>query len=280
MLSSVARKPPEVMDPDSPPPEPQPGRISDPPIDPPPLMPWQVPIPNTALFVTGAGDGVDISYNDIKQGWAGDCYFLATAAAIAKQNPDAIRSLIRENKDARGNVTSYTVSLWEKESTWFGLSSTNRRREINVPAAVETRDLDRLGDTTGGKNEVWPLILEKAFAQLDPRYWDGGKPEEAYFALTGWDAVKRPVNGLSATEPNAFIKLALREHRPVMLCTVGHPGDVLAGGIAPAHCYSVNGYHVDPRTGREMVDLYNPWGFDVSLPVDDMEKVFKNYTIG
>ena len=156
------------------------------------MLPWELPIPGSTLYVKGLpGEedaGVDLHYNDIKQGAPGDCYFMATAAAIARRNPDEIKNMIRENHNAKGEVTSYTVTLFDKESKWFGLSHDTVRREITVDTNFHKWHRANPGDVNGGLTEVWPLVLEEAYGRLNTKFGDGGQPKDAYFALTGREA--------------------------------------------------------------------------------------------
>lgn len=65
-------------------------------------------------------DGDPVSFNDVAQGGYGDCYFMASLAAIARSHPETIRNMITENHDAQGKTTSYTVTFHEKDRGWFG----------------------------------------------------------------------------------------------------------------------------------------------------------------
>ncbi len=58
-------------------------------------------------FVKGEGDESDIDPNDVKQVHLGDCYFLASMAAVARANPELIRKLIRQIDAHHYEVTLY-----------------------------------------------------------------------------------------------------------------------------------------------------------------------------
>src|SRR5690606_36561200 len=64
-------------------------------------------------FLSGGGDSNDIDPNDVSQGQLGDCYFIASLAAIARQNPDLIREMIRDNGDG-----TYTITFHEQKEFW------------------------------------------------------------------------------------------------------------------------------------------------------------------
>ena len=72
-----------------------------------------------AAFVKGAGDVDAIDLNDVKQGQLGDCYLLSAMAAIARANPDVIRSLVSgPNPDGTFNVKIYSDTGGAFSTEW------------------------------------------------------------------------------------------------------------------------------------------------------------------
>src|SRR6476646_5724950 len=65
--------------------------------------------PPTTLFEQQAGDDDDISPDDVRQWQIGDCYLLASLAALASTpvGRQRIRCMIEENR-VDGNLVSYT----------------------------------------------------------------------------------------------------------------------------------------------------------------------------
>ncbi len=90
-----------------------------PPPDPdcaPQRTPWcdKAPVARSVLFTQQQGDAHDIDANDVQQGQGTrDCYFLSSVAALALTGAgrQAIRHAIVENRNDRGEVVSYTVTL-------------------------------------------------------------------------------------------------------------------------------------------------------------------------
>ena len=65
------------------------------------------------LFISGNTDSTDIDANDVLQDQLGDCFFLAGVAAVARANPEAIRSLFTNNHDGTYTVRLYANREWK-----------------------------------------------------------------------------------------------------------------------------------------------------------------------
>ena len=132
------------------------------------------------LFVKGKGDDNAIDPNDVKQGYLGDCYFLAAIQAIAQSNPSALKKLIKDNKDGTYEVTLYVY----KYLVSWNRSPIKITVDTNVPHVKGTIQPVYAGK---GDNELWVLLLEKAYAVYEGSYGDieGGnhlKPWASYLA--------------------------------------------------------------------------------------------------
>lgn len=233
------------------------------------------------LFVKGA------SSNDIAQGAAGDCYFLASAAAVAHANPKAIENLFHANKDG-----SVTVTLFQRRPT-------GQAQPVNVTVDRET--VAQAGSTlyAHGTNqkELWPALLEKAYAKLNGNFdaiGNGGYARDAIFALTGKDTTEYnltlttyaptsgtgakpvPINGQSTPgvasvypqlSPKTVInpavlsgiQNALAAGMPVTTSSLPQEGanEIDAAGIVRNHEYTVLG--LTTRGGEQAITLRNPW---------------------
>lgn len=102
------------------------------------------------LFVDGARAG------DVDQGRAGTCYLLAAAGAIAATRPAVIEGMFLDNGDGTFGVrflTSTQAEIWV---------TVNRR----IPS-VNGRILLATGSQRSWTGEVWPALLEKAYAQAN-----------------------------------------------------------------------------------------------------------------
>lgn len=200
-----------------------------------------------------------ISPGDISQGYLGDCYFLAALASIAQQHPEVIWDAIKDNGDGTYTVTFYqngkpvTVTVDNE----FPVEEDGNANPTTDPAYA---------GAGSNPQELWPLIMEKAYAQLDGNSYskiEGGWPGEAVELLTG-----RPPQrlDLSASTPEeATIRLqelqnylndghyltAATRPKGLLENDAGWPSNVV-----PSHAYSIE--RVDVENG--LIYLRNPWG--------------------
>ncbi len=104
----------------------------------------------------------DPNMNDIKQGWAGDCFFHSAITAVVKSNPDCIKNMFYDIGDGTVLVRLY-----------MGYDHNNRRVDseeklkdmdtVIRPAYIRVRkDYDPGGGM--GQDCMWVQLLEKAFA--------------------------------------------------------------------------------------------------------------------
>ncbi|MCW1970236.1 MAG: WXG100 family type VII secretion target [Anaerolineae bacterium] len=122
--------------------------------------------------------------NDLQQGLVGDCFLLASLGAIVNKQPDVLENAIQDNKDG-----TYTVRFYEKiMGASFPIYET-----VNNLLPV-----DKNGNLTyakqGDNGELWPAIVEKAWAQHKGGYnkIDGGNPGQMLEALTGQPSIEKP----------------------------------------------------------------------------------------
>jgi hypothetical protein len=239
------------------------------------------------LFVGGP------SQSDPKQGRIGDCYFVATMSALAQRAPDRIRDIIRENQDG-----SFTVSLYKK-----GEDGKLAKKEVRVDRdLVERKDGEALYASSHDRGELWPSILEKAYAELSGGYDPigyGGFASDALEALTGRPAVqdacgdrtpaeelvrrlcavahKDPTEMLRSMEKRtdnfettwSFLKDASAKGDPVIAATYPE-GDIVGDGLMPMHAYTVLG--VEERGGNRFVKLRNPAPLTAELKDPELAK--------
>lgn len=237
----------------------------------------------TTLYAKGTGDAHDVDINDIKQGQLGDCYFLASVGAVAKQNPDGIKHLLQENRDKDGNVVSYTVKFKEKDTGFLGTGLFSSGYK-DIPITVDAKSFPKDGkhaNLTGDKNqkgeeEMWPLIMEKAYAQKHGGYdkiGDGGWPADALSELTGKDSEKKTPGKYSAEQ----IEKDLADGKGISFSTrpttlwedvkglFGRKAS-LPNDLANSHSYTVTGVQTG-EDGKQYVILNNPWGHTQPKPV-------------
>lgn len=210
------------------------------------------------VTTVGAGDGTGVHPNDISQGQLGDCYLLASLGAIALQNRSIIENAIRDNGDGTYTVTFHQRTNKSWYEFWRGEYETV---EITVNNEFGTDAngnpvFAKPGDGTGDQRELWPMIIEKAYAQWKGGYQQighGGWPHEAMEALTG----QRSENGgdLSMSD----MADSFSDGEAISVWTGDAKGPLFDNGtLVGGHAYFVT--NVD-RTNNT-VTLHNPWGWD------------------
>ncbi len=188
------------------------------------------------LFVDG------ISVNDVRQGDLGDCFFVASLAALAWAQPERIARAITPRPDGL-----FDVALFSKGRRVTVTVDTVFPRRSGAPAYVSP--------TSPG--ELWGMVLEKAYAR-----WRGN-----YRALDrGYapDRVLRVVSGLPTerwtTEGDAralFDRLSRALAARSAIVATTKRGQVQAG-LSVHHAYTV--LSAGLRDGQGFVVLRNPHG--------------------
>ena len=245
-------------------------------------------------FVPGAGDGADVHPNDIRQGNLGDCYLMASMAAIAQQNPDAIRRMIRDNGDGTYTVTlhrnSRPLRFWQPEYTPVEVTVTPE-----FPAVDGNPVFAQPGDGGGPQQELWILLVEKAYAQQRGGYdrLQSGWGHTALNTLTGVESEWHAPSALTlddlashfdqghAVTVSSLADLSVdvggEQVWDIPDASDTHPlfqSDVLF----EHHEYYVSG--VDQETG--IVSIRNPWGWhqpEIDLSFDDFQSAFRRVSI-
>jgi hypothetical protein len=236
------------------------------------------------LYTKETGDSDDVSENDIHQGQVGDCFLLSSIGEIAKLRPDVIKKMIKDN----GNGT-YTVTLHKQDdgigNAWGLFSHDYKEVKVTVTADVPAASVNH-GEGQAeqdGKKEIWPLILEKAYAQVVGGYANlnkGGSSDDALATLTGHSASQKSVSKFSVDD----LKDAMAKKKPLVFNTTsdgsGKKGD-LPHGMHRNHSYTFEGVTTG-ADGKSKVILKNPWGFDnpEEIPFEDLGKCVETISVG
>jgi hypothetical protein len=222
-----------------------------------------------AAFVKGKDDaGVEdtnaIDPNDVKQGQLGDCYLLASMAAIARANPEAIRRLVSgPNTDGTYDVTIYSDTGGAFSTKWtpkvVKVTPTFPSFATGGPAFAERGDID----PAQGGPELWVMLIEKAYATVEGGYGDieGGYGRKAMTRLTGVESKSFDPDDYTDTQIISTVKYYLSAKWAVTASADWYVRDAYKNearkkGIVLEHEYAV----VSVDEAKKTIDLQNPWG--------------------
>jgi hypothetical protein len=188
-------------------------------------------------------------FNDIMQGYLGDCYFLAALSSLAQTDPVTIQESIA----ALGDGT-YAVRFFKGDGT-----EAYYRIDAQLPTVGDTPAYARL---TRNGQALWVPLLEKAFAEF--RYGqnsyssiEGGWMGEAYTAVAGAASTGMWANG----DPDVLAQLMAAALAQGNAVTAGSYVDS-TGPIIGGHAYEIHAVEYDTASGSWYVTVYNPWGID------------------
>jgi hypothetical protein len=241
-------------------------------------------IANPVLFSRQTGDPDEVNRADVQQNQMGDCSLFATLAALAStpEGRATIKSAIVENKSDRGEVTSYTVTLYKRESHWLGLRPATFSAFKVTVGGLYVQGHARPRAAAAGHFEVWPLIIEKAYAQFSGGYnkiAPGGAVRDAMETITGRPAAKIRLGWLQGYDVER-LRGDLAAGKLVVLETEKHFDGGAQYKLVPDHAYQVTGTEL--KDGKVQLRLHNPWNHSEPEPVpfEALAKWFKAVDVG
>jgi hypothetical protein len=238
-----------------------------------PPIPPVAPTPENERFYGAAdlyGASGRPSAEDIQQDRIGDCFFIATAGAVADRSPDQIQRSISYSNET-GN---FSVELYDGNK-WVSIEVTPQEIKDNIERCGGSK-LDN------GKSDapVWSSVMEVAYAKLRGGTLEegykiidkGGEAREAMQTITGTrgDDISRDQAAVMGNKGiEARVRQALQEGRPVTLSTdpeytsnwftrLFGDKDAPQDGLVDNHVYVVDGIRLD-QNGEAVVRLRNPW---------------------
>jgi hypothetical protein len=208
----------------------------------------------TYQYASGSLFQNGISYQDIKQGAVGDCYFLAGLGAVALKSPETITDMFIDNGD-----NTYTVRFFD-----YGVA--------------DYVTVDRYLPTYGGKfiyanmgnayndinNELWVALAEKAYAQMNE---SGALAQDT--TQNSYQAIEGGLGYFSMQHitgeytdyvytPSGLIDFnnIVNTFNTSSLVTIGSKASGVDPNVVPNHEYTVIGYN----SSTQKLILFNPWG--------------------
>ena len=219
----------------------------------------------TMLF---GADGIP-QIEGVHQGPIADCYFLSASGALAWSNPGRLESLIQNDA---GGGWSVTFQYWSNQTFNY------------VPVVIHTSDQLSTSMQVVSHNEVWPLVLEKAYAAF--RTWDGTSSQNT-LATLGWGYAGNALTALNDPYQSLYIgamseqavystlQTDLAAGQPVLFHT-----STTAPTMAQSHVYVITAVSTDTQ-GVRWVTTYNPWGFyDTRTESDLLQNSVGSLVIG
>ncbi|MCI9869445.1 C2 family cysteine protease [Arthrobacter humicola] len=163
-------------------------------------------VPNQVLFALDDSGNPDLSgdLTNIKQGDAGDCYFLAALMTVASRAPATVLNMVHDN----GNGT-YTISFHSK---YDGVSNPVTVTVNGDLPYRRGKPFENSIENIDGKNVSWAAIIEKGWAAANGNSYSGidgtdlsnaqdHDVHNALYAITGEVGVDRnpggPMTGVS-----------------------------------------------------------------------------------
>ena len=231
-----------------------------------------------------------INPDAIKQGSIGNCYFLASLAAVAKSNPEAIKNMIKDNGDG-----TYTV-------TFPGAKD----EPITVKAPTEA---EQGLYNHGSPNGTWASVMEKAYGEYCQKHFyrrspfnlgGGDTPTEGADGGGRTGGVTELLTGHSSDTDMLFLTSQETTADKLERAFSSNPPKAVTAGISKGilsdttddkfytgHAYSIVGFKPDGKGGG-MVTIRNPWGGadnttdgTITIPLDKFMKNFSdiNYQV-
>ena len=211
---------------------------------------------------------------DIQQGYIGDCWLVASLAAIVKNNPKAIENIMKDNKDGTVDVTlqrNMNCGIFKKEVYTVQKSLFQTKPRLFRPA---------VSIMSNSKENIWVQMIEKAFSayfgndmfryakSFNYNSINGGgcNDKDAFEIILGKEAngvykSRRPIWGRERKELFERVKNALDSKTPLYYSISKEEDivkDVDGDRVVAEHAFSLIG--AEEKDGKYYITLRNPWG--------------------
>ncbi|KAM4541635.1 calpain-1 catalytic subunit-like [Odontesthes bonariensis] len=199
-------------------------------------------------------DGV--SRFDFGQGIIGNCWFLASIGALTFQKHILEQVVPMEQTFDENYCGLFHFRFW-RFGKWVDVVIDDKLPTVNGRLIfVNSKD----------ENELWPALLEKAYAKVCGSYTDmiSGTPSEAMRDFTGGVYMSIQLS----KPPSELWELLCRAGASGTLMSCGtqngetSDNSVMPNGLVQGHSYTVTGFSQVTSQGKPvcLVRLWNPWG--------------------
>ena len=192
-----------------------------------------------------------IEKEDIIQGSLGNCYFLSAIASLSKY-PNLIEKLFffKEKSDEHCYGCYFRINgIWKL---------------VLLDDYIPCLNKDFAFTHTNG-NELWVILLEKAWAKLNGNYARiiGGDPHEIFEILTNAYCEKFMFNKLN--KEDIWLKYKNAQEKGFLMIAGTNVDDDLpieSMGLVSGHAYTIiKVIEVKTNSGKQkLINLRNPWG--------------------
>jgi len=209
--------------------------------------------------ITVCGD--NIGPNDIHQGRLGNCFFLSALSALAER-----KEYIQRLFHSKGISSTGSYSIW--------LNDSGEWRNMIVDDLIPCTEgklgtIPRFSRSKG--NDMWVLLLEKAYAKLYKSYFgtSSGFQQEALAALTGAPTKYFKFKKNSGLDPIDETYLFLAggiANKFVLTASSRKESETVNNkemGVVSVHAYAIlDVKEIDLPNGRreKLIKMRNPWG--------------------
>lgn len=201
----------------------------------------------------------NIEPNDIKQGQLGDCWFMCALASLAER-PALVERLFESSQVS--DIGFYQV--------WFCKSGEWVRVTVDDFFPCFPKDTPIFSRSHG--NELWVLLLEKAYAKLHGSYslLKGGWAAEGMMDLTGCPTLNFDFTSEESKkliQEDKLWEILKRYDNEGSLISASTAGEDRwsetakpnrKGGLVPGHAYTV--IQVKEAFSNRLLNIRNPWG--------------------
>ena len=194
----------------------------------------------------------------MNQGSLGNCWFLCALAGLAESHPSLLERVVpRDQGFSEAEYAGIFHFLFWQYGQWV---------EVVVDDLLPTRDGRLMYVTSDDGGEMWPCLLEKAYAKLHGSYQhlERGWPVTAMVDLTGGFPEiynTREYQPLSVLDGDLFVVMDEARRPPrSLVCTATMLTSYESLGILGQHAYTVMEVREAARGAQRLVRLRNPWG--------------------
>ena len=190
-----------------------------------------------------------IEFNDVQQGSLGDCYFLSSITALTEY-PYLIKEKFRTQQF---NEIGYYEIIFFIDGEWQVIF-------LDDYFPYDPKK-NKFAFATPHNNELWAMLLEKAWAKLNGGYSNivGGIVSEPISALTGF-----PTEYLShkqLDEDEIYTKIEEGDKEGTIMSSASKGNNQVEGrGLVKSHAYTLIGAKKWVERNLYLLQLRNPWG--------------------